>query len=131
MIAARRICLSLLVLVGVACYADAEIHTWTDSTGKYKTEAEFVSLVDDVVTLRKKNGKEVKLSLKRLSTPGNRPGQCRRLFRMRCQIQRKPIVFRTNPSELLVGESPAGQAQRFRSRKPPTNSPRSSRSSPT
>jgi len=67
MIAACRICLSLLVLLLMACFVQAEIHTWTDSTGKYKTDAEFVSLDDGVVTLRKKNGKEVELALERLS----------------------------------------------------------------
>lgn len=69
MIAARRICQSLLVvmLMSLAGLARAEIHTWTDSTGKYQTEAEFVSLVKGVVTLRKKDGKQVSLPLKRLS----------------------------------------------------------------
>ncbi len=67
MIAARRFCMSWLMLLVVSCFVNAEIHTWTDATGKYKTEAEFVSLVDDLVTLRKKDGNEVEVQLKRLS----------------------------------------------------------------
>jgi len=82
MVAACRICLSMLVLVvlghcpsaatySAATYSaatySAEIHTWTDATGKYKTEAEFVSLADGQVTLRKTNGKQVTLPLERLS----------------------------------------------------------------
>ena len=67
MIAPFRIYLSLFVLMVLGGVANAEVHTWTDSTGKHKTEAEFVSLEDNVVTLLKTNGKEVKLPLKRLS----------------------------------------------------------------
>jgi prepilin-type processing-associated H-X9-DG protein len=67
MIAACRICLSLLILAVFGRCVSAEIHTWTDSTGKFKTEAEFVSLTDGKVTLRKTNGKNITLPLERLS----------------------------------------------------------------
>jgi|GEM_PF-748405 len=43
------------------------IRTWTDSTGKFAIEAEFVSLKNGEVTLKRKDGKEVKMSLNRLS----------------------------------------------------------------
>ena len=60
-----------LALVGLARVrlADAaEVRIWTDSTGKHKTEAEFVSLDDDIVTLRKPGtDKTIKLPLERLS----------------------------------------------------------------
>ncbi len=46
----------------------AEVRTWTDSTGTHKTEAEFVSLDGEIVTLRKPGtDKTVKLPLVRLS----------------------------------------------------------------
>jgi hypothetical protein len=62
-LAAALVCLVL----GASIDAD-ELRVWTDSTGKYKTEAEFVSLDDQVVTLRQPaTGKEVKLPLERLS----------------------------------------------------------------
>ncbi len=43
------------------------MRTWTDASGKYKTEAEFVEFKDGKVTLKKKNGKTVTLPLDRLS----------------------------------------------------------------
>lgn len=68
MIDVRQCVLPLLILAVTLCdFVSAELRTWTDSTGKYKTEAEFVSLSDGHVTLRKANGKEVKLRLERLS----------------------------------------------------------------
>lgn len=41
--------------------------TWTDITGKFKVEAEFVSLQDGTVTLRRADGQEICLPLKKLS----------------------------------------------------------------
>ena len=47
-----------------------DVRLWTDSTGKFKTEAEFVSYGDGVVTLRKPGtDKTVKIPLERLSDP--------------------------------------------------------------
>ena len=45
----------------------ADIRTWTDSTGKYKTKAEFVSLRNGKVTLKKEDGVVRVLPLSRLS----------------------------------------------------------------
>lgn len=48
--------------------ATESLRTWTDNTGKFKIEAEFVGLADGNVTLRrKKDGKEITLPLARLS----------------------------------------------------------------
>lgn len=44
-----------------------EARPWTDSTGKRTTEADFVSLVDGKVTLKKPDGKTVTLALEKLS----------------------------------------------------------------
>lgn len=46
----------------------AEVRTWTDATGKYKTEARFVDVKDDVVFLRRSDGKVVGLALDQLSS---------------------------------------------------------------
>ncbi|NQT15908.1 MAG: hypothetical protein HQ582_24340 [Planctomycetes bacterium] len=43
------------------------LRTWTDNTGKFKIEAEFVGLADGSVSLRRKDGKEIALPLTRLS----------------------------------------------------------------
>lgn len=40
---------------------------WTDATGKFTIDAEFVSLKDGNVTLKRKDGKEVTMALDRLS----------------------------------------------------------------
>ncbi len=37
------------------------LRLWTDATGKYKVEAELVSYVDKVVTIKRKDNKIVKL----------------------------------------------------------------------
>ncbi|MGA2256982.1 MAG: SHD1 domain-containing protein, partial [Thermoguttaceae bacterium] len=41
--------------------------TWTDSTGKYTIQAEFVEFKDGKVRLRKENGKEVRIPIEKLS----------------------------------------------------------------
>jgi len=45
----------------------AGMHTWTDSTGQYKTEAEFVEFKDGRVHLKKADGSPVAIPLDRLS----------------------------------------------------------------
>lgn len=46
--------------------------TWTDNTGQYKTEAEFLDLKDGVVWLTKPNGDVVRVPLERLSEADQR-----------------------------------------------------------
>lgn len=59
---------ALLCLMLCVCGDADEPRVWTDSTGKYKREAEFVSLQDDVVTLRQPGtDKEIQVPLERLS----------------------------------------------------------------
>jgi len=41
--------------------------TWTDSTGKFKVESQLLNVVDNSARLRKTNGKEITLSVDRLS----------------------------------------------------------------
>ncbi len=64
--------LSLVWLVWSATSLPAEVRTWTDNTGKYKTRAEYVSYAEGKVTLRKSDGLEVQLPLKRLSREDQR-----------------------------------------------------------
>ena len=45
----------------------AQSRTWTDSTGRYTVEAEFVSVAGGQVTLKKTDGQEITLPLDRLS----------------------------------------------------------------
>jgi WD40 repeat protein len=55
--------LLLLPVAGV----QAEVHTWTDATGKFKIEAEFVSLKDNVVVLEMSDGKRRSILLAKLA----------------------------------------------------------------
>ena len=46
----------------------ADIRTWTDSTGQYKTEAEFVDFKDGMVRLRRADNGEIRsIPLEKLS----------------------------------------------------------------
>ncbi len=49
-----------------------EVRTWTDSTGKFTTKAEYVSYAEGKVALRLTNGKEIQLPLTRLSREDQR-----------------------------------------------------------
>jgi hypothetical protein len=58
--------LCLMLLLGF-CPSNAEARTWTDKSGKYSIDAEFVSLTDGQVTLKRSDGKTVRLALENLS----------------------------------------------------------------
>ena len=61
----RLFCLALfLVLANIGVATDSRV--WTDSTGKFRVEAEFVSVSDGMVVLKTKEGKEITLSIERL-----------------------------------------------------------------
>ena len=54
---------------GVARAADdpSAMRTWSDATGRFKIKGEFVSLENEVVTLRQADGKELEIPLAKLS----------------------------------------------------------------
>lgn len=61
---------SVFIVVFSGCLAlaaDAAPRTWTDSTGKHKMKATFVSLADGKVTLAKDDGDTIEIELKKLS----------------------------------------------------------------
>jgi hypothetical protein len=47
--------------------AEPAMRTWHDDSGKFEVEAAFVSLDDETVTLKKKNGRTIHVPLGRLS----------------------------------------------------------------
>ena len=65
----RTLCAGLLLLLLLLSGSDAaDVRTWTDRTGKFKVEAEFVELVKGKVTLKRADSdKTVVLPLSRLS----------------------------------------------------------------
>jgi hypothetical protein len=58
---------AFLILLIFAVPASAKMRTWTDSTGKYTVQAEFVSADKEVVTLQTQAGKTKTVPLVRLS----------------------------------------------------------------
>lgn len=56
----------VICVTTVAAVAE-DLRTWTDTTGTFKTQAAFVSLDGDQVTLRREDGNLLKLPLDRLS----------------------------------------------------------------
>ncbi len=61
------VALAWCMLVFPARTGAAEVRTWTDSTGKHKIKAEFVSLEDGKVTLEKSDGSTLEIPLAKLS----------------------------------------------------------------
>ncbi len=59
--------IAAIVVVHFVSKARADQRTWSDLSGRYKVEAEFVDLVDGTVTLRKTDGETIDVPLKRLS----------------------------------------------------------------
>lgn len=71
MLNACRRSLQLGCVLTLVCYAAAgvraETRTWTDSTGKFKIEADFLEIVEGQVKLQRPDGKKVSLPLAKLS----------------------------------------------------------------
>ena len=66
-----------MLLLGACAAAVPSVHagetrTWTDKTGKFRIEAEFVGEEDGVVTLRKEDGDEIEVPLDKLSSADKR-----------------------------------------------------------
>jgi len=57
--------LAATLLIAVALHAD-DFQTWTDATGKYKIEAKFIKLENNVVLLEEKDGSQSKIPLNKL-----------------------------------------------------------------
>jgi hypothetical protein len=69
----RPMSLVLLVSLSGAHVRGDEFRTWTDSTGKHKTEAQFIDMRDGQVRLKKKgSGSVVAVPLEKLSGPDQR-----------------------------------------------------------
>ena len=65
--------LPILLLVALVLHSTlvstsrAETRTWTDSTGKFKIEADFLEIAEGQVKLQRPDGKRVSLPLAKLS----------------------------------------------------------------
>jgi hypothetical protein len=98
----------------------AEVRIWTDSTGKHKTEAEFVSYDDGVVTLRKPGtDKTVKLPLERLSDADQE--YVDDLLRKQEQEEKKKKKSAQPPGPRVVTEAGSEGGARPSGRRTPNN----------
>jgi thiol-disulfide isomerase/thioredoxin len=64
--APRLLSAVLLVLFATAVAAASEKRTWTDATGKFNISAELIDVEDGVATLRRSDGKELKVPVDKL-----------------------------------------------------------------
>ena len=62
----RHLFLAAIITVALLTPMAADARMWTDTTGKFTVEAEFVKLEDDVVHLRKPDGEVIEVPLKKL-----------------------------------------------------------------
>lgn len=63
----RFVLVCLLGVLALSSSLEADVRTWTDSSGKYEIKAEFVSLINGKVTLKREDGEEKTLPLSKLS----------------------------------------------------------------
>ena len=69
---AYRTVLTLTVLATCVAAASAQQRTWTDDTGKFSVEAEFVETKQDSVVLKKRSGSVITVPVARLSETDQR-----------------------------------------------------------
>ncbi|MBC8874430.1 MAG: FMN-binding protein [Planctomycetes bacterium] len=63
----KRCFLAAVVALVLPCVSRAEMRTWSDITGRFQTEAEFVDLTDGAVNLKKTDGEVISVPLDKLS----------------------------------------------------------------
>jgi hypothetical protein len=84
--------------------AGGKTRTWTDATGKYKIEAEFISLVNDQVQLKKADGKFITLGIDKLSAVDQEVAKAlAATMAAEAPANKKP----ENPFEVNVSDKPA------------------------
>ncbi|NLY00220.1 MAG: hypothetical protein GXY83_29330 [Rhodopirellula sp.] len=67
MIQPIRIAFVVSLIITSLCHADSR--TWTDTSGRFQVEAEFVGVEDGAVRLRKADGAEIAVPIEKLSAP--------------------------------------------------------------
>lgn len=77
-----RVALSVLLVAGALSYATAEeagaasgLRKWSDASGKFSVQAEFVALQEGMVQLKKADGSTISVALERLSPEDQKAAQ--------------------------------------------------------
>ena len=65
--------LCLTFLLGF-CVSNVQARKWTDESGKYSIDAEFVSVTDGQVAIKRSDGKTIRLAVE--ESEQSRPGAC-------------------------------------------------------
>ena len=123
-----RLCISRAgALVGPACLVAvtlftaataAEVRTWTDKSGRFRIEAEFVAEEDGTVTLRKADGEEVEVPLDKLSAADQKAVQEAKEageenpFQSKGSREASPFASKGKPSTGKGNEKRAGASPR-------------------
>ena len=89
--------LTMLLLLAGTEPTVAQFRTWTDATGKYHTEAQFVDLKDGQVRLRKKDDSTVTVPIEKLSETDQKYVRESR-YPFRITDIRSNVPMRLNPS---------------------------------
>ena len=69
--------LCLIFLLGF-CVSNAQARKWTDKSGKYSIDGEFLRLTDGQVAIKRSDGKTVRFALNNLSKADQEQSSCQR-----------------------------------------------------
>lgn len=111
--------MAIVLAIGLVIPTLVYGETWTDSTGKFKIDAEFVSLSGQTVTLKKPDGKTLQVPLTRLDAAGQELAK-------RLASGTKPMPQSGNSAEPdaylrdLLKAAEAGDSQRLWGALPPS-----------
>lgn len=99
-------CKSLVLLCSLFLPLSTYARTWTDATGKFKIEADFVELTeDDQVRLKASNGKTIAIPLSKLSVAD------REHVASLMNPERDENPFATEPASGMIGTESAANMQ--------------------
>ena len=83
---------------------DETFRTWTEASGKYRTDAKFLELKDGQVFLQKKEGNQLKVPLERLTKADQEYAHARHKFTLNKQPEPETSLEAVSklPSQLLA-----------------------------
>ena len=87
-----RVLLTLTFLGSCVAAATAEQRTWTDNSGKFTVEAEFVTISDGNILLKTASGKTIRVPLERLSEADRRYGDFREHAAQQSAVSVDPVA---------------------------------------
>ena len=102
--------LSLATSLSLQAFAQERFHQWSDNSGRFKVDAEFVKIEGEQVVLKRLDGREIKIPFERLSP------ESLELAKSKAGMGARP---KSNPSSKPQTRPPNNETPK--SEKPPTN----------